>query len=50
MELNIRAATVLACDMLAQINQCSVDIVDGYLFMKRKGCDALHHLCVTVNY
>lgn len=49
-ELNIRAATVLACEMLAEVNSCSVDIVDGYLFMKRKECDALHHLCVTESY
>jgi len=50
MELNIRAATVLACEMLAQNNACSVDDVDAYLFMKRKECDALHHLCVTRSY
>lgn len=50
MELNIRAATVLACEMLAKSNDCSVDVVDAYLFMKRKECDALHHLCVTEYY
>jgi hypothetical protein len=50
MELNIRAATVLACDMLAEMNGVSVDVVDAYLFMHRKGCDALHHLCVTERY
>ena len=50
MELNIRAATVLACEMLAQGNACSVDVVDAYLFMKREECDALHHLCVTEFY
>ena len=50
MELNIRATTVLACEMLAQGNDCSVDVVDAYLFMKRKERDALHHLCVTERY
>jgi len=50
LELNIRAATVLACEILAQSNVCSVDVVDAYLFMKRKECNALHHLCVTESY
>ncbi len=50
MELNIRAATVLACEKLAEVNRCSVDIVDAYLFVKRKECDALHHLCFTQSY
>jgi hypothetical protein len=50
MELNIRAATVLVCDLLAEVNGISADVVDAYLFMHRKESDALHHLCVTERY
>jgi hypothetical protein len=50
MELNIRAATVLACDLLAEVNGISADVVDALLFMHRKESDALHHLCVTERY
>ncbi len=50
MELNIRAATVLACELIAKRNGVSADEVDGYLFSKRKESDLGHHLCVTERY
>ena len=50
MELNIRAATVLACELIARRNGVSADDVDGYLFSKRKESRLKHHLCVTERY
>lgn len=50
MELNIRAATVQTCCVLAKENDVSVDDVDAWLFMCRKESMADHHLCVTINY
>jgi len=50
MELNIRAATVLACELIAKQNGVSADDVDGYLFSKRKESGVKHHLCVTESY
>ena len=50
MELNIRAATVLACEAIAKINGVSVDDVDAYLFSKRKESKLKHHLCLTESY
>lgn len=49
-ELNIRAATIKACAMIAKNNNISVDDVDAYFFMHRKESDFKHHLCVTTNY
>ena len=50
MELNIRAATVLACTLISRQNEVSADDVDGYLFSKRKESRLMHHLCVTESY
>lgn len=50
MELNIRAATVKACKMVAERNRISVDAVDAWLFMHRKESSLKHHLCVTEFY
>jgi len=49
-DLNIRAATIKACELIAKNNNVSVDDIDAYLFMKRKETDLKHHLCVTTNY
>ena len=50
MELNIRAATVQACEMIAKYNGVSADVVDGWLFAHRKESGVRHHLCMTENY
>jgi hypothetical protein len=50
MELNIRAATVLVCGLIAKQNGVSADDVDGYLFSKRDESGLRHHLCVTEGY
>ncbi len=50
MELNLRAATVLACDRLARNNGISPDQVDAWLFRQRKLATVKHHLCVTRSY
>jgi len=50
MELNLRAATIKACNKIAKNNNISVDDVDSYLFMIRKKIDLQHHLCITSNY
>ena len=50
MELNIRAATVLVCGLIAKQNGVSADDVDGYLFSKRSESGLRHHLCVTESY
>ena len=50
MELNIRAATIKACSLIAKNNNISVDDVDAYFFMLRKEPDLKHHLCHTENY
>ena len=49
-ELNIRAATIKACEIIAKKNSISVDDVDAYFFMLRKECKLNHHLCITTNY
>jgi len=49
-ELNIRAATIKACELIAKRNNVSGDDVDAYLFMKRKETDLKHHMCITTNY
>jgi hypothetical protein len=50
MELNIRAATIKACRIIAKNNNISVDDVDAYFFMLRKETNINHHLCVTTSY
>lgn len=50
MELNIRAATVQACGVIARNNSISEEVVDAYLFMKRKESSMRHHLCMTESY
>jgi len=49
-ELNIRAATVKACELIAKQNDISADEVDAWLFMHRQESRVRHHLCVTEFY
>ena len=50
MELNIRAATVKVCDMVAKHNGISANDVDAWLFAHRGESDLWHHLCRTEFY
>ena len=49
-ELNIRAATVKACKLIAERNAISADAVDARLFAHREESSLKHHLCVTEFY
>jgi len=49
-EVAIRAATILACDELAEYNKISTNEVDLWLFTKKDIGFQKHHLCDTTNY
>jgi len=50
MEIEIRAATIVACSKIAKITHCSCEVVDTYLFSKRNECKDPFHLTVTTSY
>jgi len=49
-EVAIRAATILACDKLAEYNNISTNEVDLWLFSQKDTFIGKHHLCDTINY
>jgi len=49
-EIKIRAATILACDMLAEQSGTNTMIVDNFLWQSRKESDVPFHLTVTTDY
>ena len=50
-EVSIRAASIIACNRLAEYNNISPERVDDILFNKfRKKVKNKHHLTVTTNY
>jgi hypothetical protein len=50
MELELRAATIRACDYIAKEANCSPAQVDSYLWGNRKDCNHPFHLTITTNY
>lgn len=50
MECEIRAASILACEMLAGLSGETMCDVDDYLWSRRKSCDRPFHLTVTTDY
>jgi len=50
MECEIRAATIVACSMIAEEANCTCEQVDSYLWSKRNECKDPFHLCITSNY
>lgn len=49
-ECEIRAASILACQLLAEEAGVSMCDVDTYLWLNRKGCADPFHLTVTTDY
>ena len=49
-ECQIRAATVLACQMLAEHTGWNISDVDGWLWLRRKTAIEPFHLCITTDY
>jgi len=49
-EMSIRAATILACEMLCEETGWSPSEVDGWFFVRRNECEDPFHLCITSNY
>lgn len=49
-ECEIRAATIVACSMIAEEAKCTCEQVDSYLWSKRNECKDSFHLCVSSNY
>jgi len=50
MECEIRAATIVVCDMLAEQVGCAPNDVDFFLWGKRNECKDPFHLTITSNY
>jgi len=49
-EIEIRAATIVACDMLAEISGTNTMVVDNFLWQSRKECNDPFHLTITTDY
>jgi hypothetical protein len=50
MECEIRAATIVACKMIADYAGCTCEQVDTYLWSKKDECKDPFHLTITSNY
>jgi len=50
MECEIRAATIVACSIIAEEAKCTCEVVDTYLWSKRNECKDPFHLTVTNSY
>jgi len=49
-EIEIRAASIVVCSMLAEKAECTCEQIDTYLWTKRKDCPRNFHLTITSNY
>lgn len=49
-EVEIRAASLMACDWLAEKARCSMTDVDAYLWTQRKASNDKIHLTITTDY
>ena len=49
-ELQIRAATIVACTRLQQLTGWTIADVDTYLWTKRKMVDKPFHLTISTDY
>jgi len=50
MECEIRAVSIIACKLIADRAGCTCEVVDRYLWSKRKECSDPFHLTITTNY
>lgn len=49
-ECEIRAATIIACKMIADYANCTCEQVDSYLWLRRNECQDPFHLTITSSY
>ena len=49
-EIEIRAATIVSCDMLADMSGTDTTVVDDFLWQSRKECTDPFHLTITTDY
>jgi hypothetical protein len=49
-EISIRSATIVACDMLAQMTGWKASEIDSWLWLRRKECNTPFHLTITTDY
>ena len=50
MECEIRAATIVVCELLKQQTGWNISDIDSWLWLKRKECNDPFHLTVTTDY
>jgi hypothetical protein len=50
MEIEIRAATILACNKIKEVSNVTIEEVDNYLWNKRKQIRDPFHLTITTDY
>ncbi len=50
LECEIRAATIVVCKELQRLTKWNISDIDGWLWLRRKGCNDPFHLTITTDY
>jgi len=50
MECEIRAATIIVCELLRQQTKWNMSEIDSWLWLRRKECNDPFHLTITTDY